>query len=383
MSDHLVLLFRLEAGLLAFILGFYALCARERRAPHITHTVYAETGLVMFAVVATLLALTAADIHPWLHSVFRFGADFVLFIAMVVTLRRVFLLANRDLRLRDDRWWLVVPGVKQWYLWTRRRKHARTTERSYEHQPLAPSTRLTSAITEAGWKCPEVPGRPSSDAQVDSRPALSATLTLLSPSYHDSDSYVLDLACRFLREGAYVQYTPCGRHPVEFLLKLKATWNHSAGDAPERAWEEVAKQVVTVDAYTPHFGFYDSIHEVRTTFLQKELGVQAIRSRPTFAGIHTATAEAFNLIKDKEQNHNRKPALVIFEATYALVDLESQEQYRRFLRHVIPSERIWGSMFTLIVESNLDGDSAALLGSYSDYVLDRLPARTPNTDTPR
>ena len=70
MSDHLVVLFRLEAGLLAFILGFYALCARERRAPHITHTVYAETGLVLFAVLATLLASAVADIHPWLHTVF-------------------------------------------------------------------------------------------------------------------------------------------------------------------------------------------------------------------------------------------------------------------------------------------------------------------------
>ena len=206
---------------------------------------------------------------------------------MVVTFRRVLLLANRDLRLRDDKWWLVIPGVKQWYLWTRRRKHATKAERSYEHQPLAPSRKLTSAITEAGWQSPEVPGRPSPDAQVGGQPALSAaTLTLLSPSFHDSDSYVLDLACRFLREGAYLQYTPCGRHPVEFLLKLKATWNQLVGDAPGTAWEEMAKRVVTVDAYTPHFGFYDSIHEVKTTFLQKGTGSSG-HSQPPHVRWHT------------------------------------------------------------------------------------------------
>ena len=49
-------LFRVEAGLLAFILAFYALCARENRAPYLTHTVYTEIGLVLLAVLATLMA---------------------------------------------------------------------------------------------------------------------------------------------------------------------------------------------------------------------------------------------------------------------------------------------------------------------------------------
>lgn len=61
---------------------------------------------------------------------------------------------------------------------------------------------------------------------------------------------------------------------------------------------------------------------------------------------------------------------MIFEGTYALVDLESPEQYRLFVRHVIPSERMWGSMFTLFAEVTIDQESQALLESYSDYSVD-------------
>ena len=250
---------------------------------------------------------------------------------------------------------------------------------SYEHQSLGPSPELTGAILEAGWPRNEALDHASTMPRLAGGPELSATLSLVSSSYHSADGHLLKVAEGFLQNGAYVQYTPCGRHPVEFVSKLESSWSESARTGPRKAWKEVAGQVVVVDAYTAHFGFYDSVHEPRTKLLEKQFGVSVVPCGPTFAGIHTATAAAFNAIKKKEkraENQIRKPALLVFEATYALVDLESPEQYRRFFRHVIPSERMWGSMFTLVIELGLDEDSKVLLRGYSDYFLDTVgPAK--------
>lgn len=374
MTEQISIMLRLEAGLLAFILAFYALCARERRAPYITHTAYAETGLVLFAVLFTLFALLVSDTVPILHSVLRFVAQVILGVAVLATLRRVFVIANRDLRLRDDKWWLVLPGIKQGYLWNRRRKHETAAGMSYEHQSLRPSTELTGAIVEAGWPPPDAGKDSSPDGRMEGGPEESATLTLIAASHQSSDPHLVDLSGRFLREGAYIQYTPCARHPTEFLVKLKSYWERDSTGKASGTWKQIASRVVTVDAYTPHFGFHDSVHEVRARFIERQLGVKVISCRPTFAGIHTATAEAFNWIKSKEgekENGVRKPSLLIFEGAYALVDLESPELYRRFWRHVIPSERMWGSMFTLVTELCIDEESKALLRSYSDFFLDK------------
>ena len=365
MPEQVAQLFRVEAGLLAFILAFYALCARERRAPYITHTVYSEIGLVLLAVFFTLLAMVSIPGHVWLVCAFQRVAQLLLLVATLATIKRVYYIANRDLRLRDDKWWQVLPLWKQYYFWTRRLKHARKSSRSYEHQSLSPSKELIDGIEVAGWPSIEQAGGGATSGGSGGGPGLSVTLALTASSYRATDVRSLRLAATFLQNNHYVQYTPCGRHPMEFVVKLKS---HLKQD-----WEQSSGRVVVVDAYTPHFGFYDSVHETRTKYLQKELGVVVIPCRPTFAGIHTATARAFNLIKSQEnggRNAPRKPALLIFEATYALVDLESQEQYRRFVRHVIPSERMWGSMFTAFIELGLDEDNKALLESYADYFLD-------------
>lgn len=377
MTEHVAILFRFEAGLLAFILAFYALCARERRAPHITHTVYAEIGLVLFAVLATLLALVTPGKFSVVHNALRTIAQLLLAVAIVATLVRVFSIANRDLRLRDDKWWLAVPGIKQLYIWRRRRKHEAEAGMSYEHQSLRPADELTNAIVEAGWPRDETANYGSDQTRTAGGPELSLTLSLLAPSYRTTDPYLIGLAGRFLAKDAYVQYTPCARHPTEFLVKLKSHWTDSNGMGGGAAWEQVANQVVVVDAYTPHFGFYDSVHDARKRFVERQLAVTVVRCRSTFAGIHSATADAFKVIKARSGGEGRtksprKPALLIFEAAYALVDLESPEQYRRFLRHVIPSERMWGSMFTLVTELGLDAESRVLLRGYSDFFLDEL-----------
>jgi len=98
-------------------------------------------------------------------------------------------------------------------------------------------------------------------------------------------------------------------------------------------------RVVTVDAYSPHFGFTDSIYDQATKKLSDQ-GVICIKSKASFAGIHTSTAKAFNQIKAQVKgssgNVPRQPSLEIYDGPGALVDLESPEQYRIFIRHLVP-----------------------------------------------
>lgn len=86
--------------------------------------------------------------------------------------------------------------------------------------------------------------------------------------------------------------------------------------------------------------------------------------------MHTAASRAFNLIKKKNKGDVRKPVLVIYEDTYALTDLESPEQYRIFVRHVLPSERLWDGMFTVFTEVGQSEADWRLLSSYGSMKLD-------------
>jgi hypothetical protein len=99
---------------------------------------------------------------------------------------------------------------------------------------------------------------------------------------------------------------------------------------------------VVVDAYTPHFGFTDSTHVNWRNWLEGQ-GITVVDSSPSFAGMHTAATKAFKKIKKRQEENGqaRPPTLVIYENPFAIVDLESAEQYRIFVRHVLPSEKLW------------------------------------------
>ena len=72
----------------------------------------------------------------------------------------------------------------------------------------------------------------------------------------------------------------------------------------------------------------------------------------------------------KAGQQERHPILVIYEDSYALADLESPEQYRIFVRHVLPSERMWDGMFTVFLETAQPEYDWRLLHSYASMKLD-------------
>ena len=185
----------------------------------------------------------------------------------------------------------------------------------------------------------------------------------------NADYVLLDLAKLFLRNNLYVQYATCARHPIELMLQLEKQWKADEKDG----WPNVARHIVVVDAYTPHFGFTDSTHARWTGYLREE-GITVVGSSPSFAGMHTAATRAFKEIKKLQEQGGqpRPPTLVIYENPYALVDLESAEQYRIFVRHVLPSEKLWGGMFTFVVEAAIGEEDWNLLRFYADILLDDL-----------
>jgi hypothetical protein len=90
----------------------------------------------------------------------------------------------------------------------------------------------------------------------------------------------------------------------------------------------------------------------------------------TYAGMHSASSRAFNTIKEQMGCNYRQPTLVIYEDSYALTDLESVEQYRIFVRHVLPSERMWDGMLTVFLESVQPEADWRLLQAYASMKLD-------------
>ena len=192
----------------------------------------------------------------------------------------------------------------------------------------------------------------------------------------EADRLMADFAIRFLDANCYVQYTTCSRHPIEFLLYLKREW---LKQHPEADWKTVKNRVVVVDGYTPHFGFTDTIYtEWSGTALEECL--DCIESPATYAGIHTAIANGFNKVKKESGKPKlRAPVLYMYEGIHALVDLESSEQYRVFVRHVIPSERLWGGMFTLFVDSSVAEDNLSVLKEVTHIFEDRTKVDAPGT----
>lgn len=344
-------------ALLAFVLAFYGLMSRARKAPYLTRTVYWS---VLVILASLLFALISLSLRPGVKSeVTAFLSSILLLFAFVLVIVRVFSSYNRDTHFRDDRPISNLRPVR--FLKNRWRdyKRAKSPKPTYEHNPIAFSDTLLEAIQS----CSELQDM---EGGLGTQPkGLGLSLSAVVPSFSRGNKLLAELTATFLGQGGSLQYTTCVRHPYEFLAYLHEEWEGLAGD---HAWETSACRVVCVDAYTSHFGFTDSIHRRRTADLVA-LGVECITCRPSYAGIHSETAKAFNILKKKCGDETRKPTLMIYEGPKALVDLESLEQYHIFLRHVLGSERMWGGMLTVFIESAGEGDDLTVLRSYSDGFL--------------
>ncbi|MFZ2278346.1 MAG: hypothetical protein WAW39_11125 [Prosthecobacter sp.] len=361
-------IFRNGVTLLAFVMAFYALVAKERKTPYMVHSVYRIIFVVFMSLGCSIASSCLKNINPWWSEKLNIGAALLLGFGMLYVYIKIWTEQNRHLCYRSDQLllnlFIVRWVVEKWSLFK--------GKTAYEHNPM----RLPPALISSLGESESIP-KEALDAALKHHVAseeMSIAAFFKTNTLIQTDQLLTDLAIRFLDTGCFVQYTCCSRHPIEFLLQLKHAWQSKQRNAD---WKKMAKRIVLVDGYTPHFGFTDTIYRERSK--QAELDcIKVVSSKPTFAGIHTSIARAFNFIKSNDTEGVRTPTLVIYEGCNALTDIESAEQYRVFVRHVIPSERLWGGMFTVFVESSVSTESEALINSLVSMSVDMTTGKTDN-----
>jgi hypothetical protein len=348
-------LFTKALALLAFVVGFYALAARERKTPYLTNSLYSTAFWVFVSSVLLMVAQFIEPSHTSTAHILTTSAQVLLVSGALNITYGIWRVHNRHVNFRDDNLIKNLGAVRAiravWrQIWPKP---------SYEYDAPSLFPEIKAATTKL--LSDGVVNGQGSPIDVIEDDGFSKSVVYQRASLSVSDETLITLAKHVLGLGWGVQYTTCIRHPIEFVTKLQRALDKS-DMKPQIA--DLLGQVVVIDGYTPHFGFTDSVHSEKARQL-KRLGVLYVKSRPSYAGVHTATAKGFNKFKKlhKAKNVSRRPTLVIYEGTYALVALESIEQYYIFIRHVLPSERMWGGMLTFFIEPIVSDEASELLST--------------------
>ena len=338
------------AGLIAFHIGLFTLVGRERKSPYIINSVY---PIFLLCLIVAATALSAVLVPRSWERLALLTSAILLVSAFLWSAWNVFRIAIRAIYFVDSVKLRDLPGARALYQAKLRRDPQPTYAHNSSPIPDALKAEMIGILKDA---CEET---------FDYREELEPQALALAVLHQGQGNLVLArLAQAFLKQNYSVQYLSASRHPIEFLGYLK---RHLEGNG--LVWEDLRRLVVAVDAYSPHFSFTDSIYVKKDRELDS-LGVTRVPSKMTYAGMHTASARAFKALPKQTSRVDRKPTLVVYEDCYALTDLESPEQYRIFVRHVMPSERMWGGMFTVFLESSQPEADWRMLQACASMTLD-------------
>ncbi|MHA7773887.1 hypothetical protein [Roseibium sp. M-1] len=336
------------AGLIAFHIGLFTLVGRERKSPYVINAVF---PVFLLCLIVAALCITAATLPSNQKILLDAGAVFFIF-AIVVSIYTVTRTTIRFVYFVDS----VNPRHLKPVRFIRRLFKRKGP--SYEHNPVDIPQELKMKIEAAATNI----GGTSAAFRKQLNPV---SMAVAVRHQGQANEILYQLARAFIESGFSVQYLTASRHPIEFISLLKKILEDAG-----QTWAKISSKIVVIDAYSPHFAFTDSWLPVKTDQL-KNLGVTYVLASMTYAGMHSASARAFKKIKAQVGNErHRDPTLVIYEDARALSDLESTEQYRIFVRHVMPSERMWGGMFTVFCEACPAEGDWDLLQAYASIAMD-------------
>ncbi len=334
-------------ALLAFLMGLAGLVGRERKSPYVVNTI-----IVLFIVCLIGASVDLASLAlscEWADRALYAGAA-ILLLAFLLSLYRTYKILLRLHYLVDHVSAKNLPILRHWLRWF----SARGRKPTYQHDPLDFPKTVQDAFAQF-----------SADHNAEVRNSDVARSICIKTSYmRQMDSSVLDLSILCLTNDVMVQYLCASRHPIEFVDALSALAKLKGLD-----FGRLSEKLVVIDAYSKHYAFLDSVYPKRSLKIEG-LGVELVTAKMSYAGVHTAASQAFNLLKKNVGKDKRLPSLVIYEDLYALADLESPDQYRIFVRHVLPSERLFGGMLTLVLESVQPEADWSVLQAQADVVID-------------
>lgn len=338
-------------ALLAYLVGLMTLAGRERKSPYVINRVILAFLLCLTGGAVDLLSLIplAFECIAISDAILLTGI-LILLLAFAVSFGITYNVFIRFNYFVDHVSWKNLPGIS----FIRRKLKELNHKPSYEYNPMKFPDSFDKKL-DAFLKAAEADMRGGSEVRA---------LCIRAQHLQQTDARLVELSIMALSEGMTVQYLTASRHPIGFVSSLK-----SAADAAGLDFGKIAKALVVIDAYSPHYAFLDSVYPKKTREVES-LGISVVTAKALYAGIHTAAGRAFNILKARAAKDDRLPTLVIYEDPYALVDLESAEQYRIFVRHVLPSERLWVGMFTVVVESAQPDLDWQLLQAYADVVID-------------
>lgn len=339
------------AGLIAFHIGVLTLVGRERRAPYVIDKIFPI--FILSLLVAATGSAAAIVRDPYRNSLLWLGG--LLFVAAVLlSVAQVFRMMARLAYFEDSfnpKYWATTRWIEQ-------RRTAGQLRPTYPTNPTKIGSDLRKEILAILERSDSHSAAGGADQDMRSLAVATDRISRTNP-------LLVGLAIAFLKQGCSVQYMAASRHPIELVDELITSCQKANLDFPP-----LAKHIVVVDAYSPHFAFKDKIYWNKANELTAK-NITFHPSRMTYAGIHTSSSHAFKTIRAQTgQKDVREPTLVIYEGAYALADLESSEQYRTFIRHVLPSERYWDGMFTVVVECALPESDWLLLCGYTSQSMD-------------
>jgi hypothetical protein len=350
------------AGVIAFHIGLLTLVGRERKSPYVINLVF---PVFLTALVAVGTGIAGGLVAGQAQDSLITAAGCLLVATIAISIVQVYRIAVRFVHFVDS----LNPKHLTLIRNVRRRQALKRP------QPLATFSALE---TPEGWssKVVDTVRRGTKLVRSPAPPIDIRSIAIAEHQQGESTGLLSELGVLYLASGYTVQYAGVSRHPITFVETLRA----SVTDAKLR-WQEVAPRIVVVDGFTRHFAFTDSIY-LKCDAAVKASGVKLLRSRMTYAGLHSATSRAFNCLKAvKQESQYRLPTLVIYDGAYALTDLESPTQYRVFVRHVLPSEQLWGGMCTVVVECGQPLSAWQLLGSLAHVVATASPLKSADAGT--
>src|SRR5438093_10402501 len=125
-------LFSRGLALLAFVMAFYALAARERKTPYLVHSIYAIVWFVFASMILSLFAPVATRYRPGLGQSLEALASLVLGVGVFYVIVGVWKAYNRHANFRDDNLLKNLRLVR----WAKSRWRDFFPGPTYEHDPI-------------------------------------------------------------------------------------------------------------------------------------------------------------------------------------------------------------------------------------------------------